>query len=1062
MDIAEAMADKESLWVPVALFEGRQDLVEQLIGLGVLVRAREGTAVGFAHQTLFEHAWARAFARGKVSLADYTLARQHGLFVRPTLWAGLTYLRGADPAGYRREFARLWQVADLRPHVRHLLLEFLGQVTVPDLQEQQRLLGALGDTALRPKVLTVIRGNQDWFALLAPAHLPSIMRTDEVSAGLVVPLLASAWNFARDTTLALLRDNWLPDPRLDSLTYQTLTALQTWLPDVVDIACAIFRRSDIHHRFAVMMATQAAGTVPHLAPSLVAAGLARKVAELERLTDPPPEPLPENASQHAQRARDLTHEPKRRFEEILEDREGWHGLEEIATPAPQHFLREVWPLFRRLLQPLVRPPEANVCKYRDDSCLRLTFASDDEEGRSGAPMFQAIDLAIRLLAQQQAAEFLTFLAQERDNEALAVQRLLARGLAALAASDPTPGVQFLTEDPRRLTLGLFSDEHEDTLALIQALVPHCTPAQIGLLETAIQAWDYDQATSPHHPSARRQRALRRNRQHRLKLLHALPFADLTPSTQALVRQDDQVFPGHQEAGVHRSYGGWIGSPMTAEEMAKARDDDILNLFAQLTDGTEHHPKDWMKGGSAQASQEFARFAKSHPNRAMRIVRHFQAGQQERPAGAALVAVSETDTADEEVLGLLRELAVNGFCSEEFRVDVARCLERRLKDKPGLPDDLCNLLEQWLALPWTLHETDEIAPPQDAKPHSVLWHASNMVALPFGAYYLLHVLTYAYLQRQPRDTVRWLTALEAHLQRPEVPRTWQVLAYDLRHLRLCDHGRAARFLDSLFDRFPTVLASEHGALLLPHVWHFVPTPQLWDWFDRVRDSSWRLGALAYGELLTVRALEVPEDVAAQERLQHLLQQDASLTNERVLSLTGIAFACVHLWTEPPLRHRATELLVRLLPLAEATVAGAVMRVFALTPDLPPDAATRTLLEALVDRPAVLAADPEGYLVARLARLLPHEAELVGRLTRATIRIHRQDVASLSSPWSRQAADLTTIALTLHRLNEPHRRVGLELFEDLLTLRVTDAEAALRELDQRLQTPGMPSRPLRRRR
>ena len=48
----------------------------------------------------------------------------------------------------------------------------------------------------------------------------------------------------------------------------------------------------------------------------------------------------------------------------------------------------------------------------------------------------------------------------------------------------------------------------------------------------------------------------------------------------------------------------------------------------------------------------------------------------------------------------------------------------------------------------------------------------------------------------------------------------------------------------------------------------------------------------------------------------------------------------------------------------------------------------------------------------------------------------------------AANLTTVALTLHRMDDPCRRMGLELFESLLDIRLPDAEAALREIDLRL--------------
>jgi hypothetical protein len=230
MDDATAMADRESLWVPSALFEDREHLVTRLIGAGILTKAREGAGIDFAHQTLFEHAWARAFARERCSLAEYILARQKGLFIRSTAWAGLTYLRGADPRNYRREFGRLWNRPDLRRHLRHLLIEFLGGVKEPDLQEQAWLFGARSTPDLEGKILSAVRGNAGWFAGLTRNHLPRPMRDGTVNSGLLLGVLIASWPFARNECLALIRQAWLPDPAKDELTWQALSETRTKLP----------------------------------------------------------------------------------------------------------------------------------------------------------------------------------------------------------------------------------------------------------------------------------------------------------------------------------------------------------------------------------------------------------------------------------------------------------------------------------------------------------------------------------------------------------------------------------------------------------------------------------------------------------------------------------------------------------------------------------------------------------------------------------------------------------------------------------------------------------------
>ena len=127
MDLACMMGEEESFWLPVARFEERENLITALASEGILSRPDDGPKVGFQHQTLFEHARARAFARGNGSLTSHVSKRQDGLFVRPTIWSTLSYLREAAPGTYAAEMQNLCQ-ADLRLHVKYLLIEFLGQV----------------------------------------------------------------------------------------------------------------------------------------------------------------------------------------------------------------------------------------------------------------------------------------------------------------------------------------------------------------------------------------------------------------------------------------------------------------------------------------------------------------------------------------------------------------------------------------------------------------------------------------------------------------------------------------------------------------------------------------------------------------------------------------------------------------------------------------------------------------------------------------------------------------------------------------------------------------------
>jgi len=106
--IADLMAEEESLWLARARFEEAAADIEALIAAGILTPNASGLSIGFAHQTVFDYALARAFSRQKGRLSSYVLERQASIFLRPKVWAALTYLRSADMAAFDEEIGVIW------------------------------------------------------------------------------------------------------------------------------------------------------------------------------------------------------------------------------------------------------------------------------------------------------------------------------------------------------------------------------------------------------------------------------------------------------------------------------------------------------------------------------------------------------------------------------------------------------------------------------------------------------------------------------------------------------------------------------------------------------------------------------------------------------------------------------------------------------------------------------------------------------------------------------------------------------------------------------------------
>lgn len=323
-----------------------------------------------------------------------------------------------------------------------------------------------------------------------------------------------------------------------------------------------------------------------------------------------------------------------------------------------------------------------------------------------------------------------------------------------------------------------------------------------------------------------------------------------------------------------------------------------------------------------------------------------------------------------------------------------------------------------------------------------------------------------LEDEHADTIALVSAIAPHLapvqtarqvERPIEVEAWSVFARDLRDLRLCDPKRAERFLRRLFERYPGARDSLFGASLPTYVWWFLPQPTTRQMLQGMRDGGWRDGPQAYGELLAIRYLVFPGDHDAQQDLRQLLQPDGGQTEKSSRIRTGLAFTAAHLWRDVSHRAAATDILVRLIPLADRRVSQAIMHVFLRTDVLCADRDTECLLRTLHEHPTVLKGAQGSFFAERLQDLLSAYPDLVFDLCMDVARLWAEELDAPRVGFASSTAQFTNMALTFQRLDGAYRAKGLDLFERLLDIGVHDAFMTLQELDRRI--PSLPA-PVRR--
>ena len=151
------------------------------------------------------------------------------------------------------------------------------------------------------------------------------------------------------------------------------------------------------------------------------------------------------------------------------------------------------------------------------------------------------------------------------------------------------------------------------------MVPALSNLDAGKLERAILAWEQYRSLPEETDSKSRFGFQKWNRGHRLRLLRCFPLERLSPEGKRHLQQEERALPDTPNFDSSVGKAEFVRSVMSAEQMAKATDDEILNLFKELTDDTQfQHPRPGKEldhiGGSIQASRAFAEFAKGAPDR----------------------------------------------------------------------------------------------------------------------------------------------------------------------------------------------------------------------------------------------------------------------------------------------------------------------------------------------------------------------------------------------------------------------------------------------------------------
>lgn len=1099
--IAQRMKDEEVLWLPTSVADDCPEICQELQQANILMLNRDNSTFGFCHQTYYDHTLARAFARGYQSLADLVLERQDGLFVRPILLRSLNYLRGTAPQEYQHQLRILLKNAEVnnypfknkiaklalnklshlsgkvrlsalgvlrslqliyvRTHIYSLLIEFVGSQQNPEPIEAELLIPLLNLDTEAPKVLYAMIGSLGWFRVLRDRpEFREWLEKPLTQASYCLPILIAATSFATDNVWNLIEEYWLNDTAYDALSMQIILNLQQWNPERVWQTQQIIRRWNLDMYSVSTIAEKVAETLPQLAPRIIRAHLDYRLEQAIAESNKPIPELPADADDAQRYIHAYKYNPKNYFKNLLEGGSDFDDIDTLAKANPKDFLDAIWSWFTDVTNRIIDRENLRINRYSEDYINSLDFDKSE--------IIQAVLSAILELANHDRQAFLIFVNQNELSELLLVHRLLARGLAQIAIQEPQAVLDYLLGDSRRLNLGNMRNSYKETKELVLAVCPHLQPQNIARIEQAIRTYNHYPIESERSADLRF-RFLQYNRQHRLKLLLAFPEEYLSVEAKRWRDEERRAFPlvVNEKDDDYPTIAQLVGSPMNAEEMTRASDQQLINLFDELADITE---EDYWKrqrdlsraGGASSQAYEFGKLVKDDPERFLRILPQLQPQRHESYAGHAIQELAESDFPANNLIELVQSLEKRGFVSEDFRSDTASGLDKIAERNQGLPESVLSLLENWLSA----HSQPDLAHhrSEESRSHQlnspIIFGFGGSHFLPSGRGSIVRAIAAGYLNQNPPDLQNWARVIKSRLEIEPHPAVWVDILTDMPPLLNGDRTQATQLFDAVIRNCPEVLQYRWALYFLSRtVGWFEPKETVQGWLEML----WADGSIfcrqAYGELLFIHYFQYQDEWSVAKIDHHLANQD----DEAVLC--GLAHVASHMWVKRRCRTKAAEILYNLAPSNIEAIQSTVASVFFQSREhFELDSGMRLLIQAVCkNKPLLQKAASDIIDIIENNNFVNTEPQLVSEICQSLLSKLDKEPYNPTRPLVFAAESLTTLAIQLHRhRQDKYRKVGLKIFEQLLSLNLTETRSALEMLDRKPNRLSFYQEPRRRRR
>lgn len=1020
--LAADMTRYESLWRPAAHYEpDNSEMLRWAESIGIVIR--EEACIGFSHQSWLDDFQAKTL-RTAQGLADYAWSRQEGLFARGTILRGLEHMRRVDKASYEKAIHLLLPSPKTRRHLCHLVADFLASANDPSASDIAWVdWMARNDHALANRAFRQVAIRWPYWRSGVLPLLPFLLQDEKHRWNAIMLLIREV---AEDSSQVMdLVDRYWSDASYDGDVFSLFERSGIATDRAIAHVRTIFNRTVL-----------ADWAISHYAKTLHEKGNTRAALDL--------------ISFWAELQPEDRHNGIRIYD-----------VEKIAAAAPLYCAERLLPWFVGVASREVgdgRPGH----RYPQSISLPYDWKYDDGEGNLTRLLRSVLEesavsnpLGVRTLLA-------TVVAVEIDE----VQSLVADTLAANAAVFAEYALAFLLADQRRLHLGsdTFDDDRRvghlicgwSSSNLIALIIPHLSLADIERMRDYIEAWEpWREELQEERDPAQRRKLLRWSAERRLRLLAELPAQILTARRRRQVEEWQVEQPTLQAKRGGRRMAQFVGSPMSHDQMAKASDDAIIKMLDVVNDhtGRHEHPKHWLKGGVTELSRAFAAFAKSFPDRALRVIPRFQPGMHEHVTGAAIGELSAVEAVDAQALKtLIWDTQSRGFSSTSFRHDVAHAMEALAKRLKGLDDCDIELLRGWLQRDASVLATETVRHAElnksnrernekpDQRPEAMLFgRGGGMHFLPQRNFTLLSAIAAGYIHREGVDCDGWLAELELHLTHPEDPEVWSaILMFRSHELWWADAARVSGLIEAIWRKFP---AAFEDAAVVQSLWrlrsrmHLSLQLEIVNFWLGHRDRKLRqIG----GEFAA--ACQIVGDSDIDGEMGEIIK--VVLAGSDIYARVGVLFAAAAGWREPDLdiRSRSHAYLISVACVVSGFEAHALSTAVDRGERLPPDEMTRALLASVAVNMDLLRESMGRLFVRSLQHLLlyPGFEMLVLEITESAAELAR--TSPERTVGGMYDGEFIGLVIALQRSTIEIKTRAMTIYERLLDAEVYGAEDA----------------------